>query len=389
MADAVVAGFARSPIGRGFKGALSDVRADDLGGRVVDALLTQLPQVDRSGIADTYWGCSLPHFSSGYNMARQVVMLAGLPVTVPATTMVRSCGSSGTALRAATHAIGCDDGDIYLVGGSDSFSLCYGKGFDVDDENPRFNDPTRPDFVNLAYIPVFDTAELVADKYGITREEMDAFALRSQERAARARDDGYFADEIVPYEKSDGTVVVEDDCLRPATTLEGLAALRPICPERGGRVTAGNTCVGADGASAMLVMSESRARELEIQPMARIVATAVSGCEPELMGIGPIEASRKALDRAGLVIGDLDIVECHENFSVQVLAVCEQLKIDIERQLNPFGGAIALGHPPGMTGVRLIGTLIHGLQARDGMLGLASTCVAGGQGVATIVERLA
>jgi acetyl-CoA C-acetyltransferase len=399
MAEAVIVAAARTPIGKVGRGALADVRSDDLGGFAVDQALAQVPALDPAEVADLYWGCALTYHSQGYNIARQVGLLSQLPDSVPATTMTRACASSLTALRAAVHALAADDGHAYVVGGSDSYSMVMGRGFDADDHNPRFTDPTRPDYAGPAYIDVFDTAEIVADRYGVTREEMDAFALRSHRRAVAARTEGFYAHEISPYVKADGTVVADDDCPRPSTSLEALAALKPVLAgwngggdgggrPGGGRVTAGNTTIAGDGAAALVVTSAARAAELGLTPLARVTATAVSGLAPEVMGMGPVDATRGALRKAGLGIADVDVVECHENFAAQVIPVCRELGIDIERQLNPFGGSLALGHPSGMTGVRIVVTLLNDLRALDGTIGLATTCAAGGQGLTVVVERL-
>lgn len=388
MTSAVVVEYARTPFGRADRGALRDARSDELSGLVIRAVLDRVPQLNRAEIADVLWGCSLPHRSQGYNIGRQAGFLAGLPSSVPAITLARSCGSAMSGLRAATHAIQSDDGDVYVVGGCDSLSNCYGWTSSPDDENPRFLDESRADYAGDAYISVFDTAENVAEAYGISRQDMDAYTVRSQSLAAAAQRDGYLAEEIVPFLGEDGESVTDDDCLRPDTDAEILATLRPIRPDLGGRVTAGNTCVAADGAAALLVMSDTRAQDLGIRPAARVLSSAVSGCAPEMMGIGPVEASRKALAHAGVSISAIDVVECHENFAAQVLPVCHELEIDIDRQLNPFGGALALGHPPGATGARLVGTLMHALRERDGHLGLATTCIAGGMGISVVVERL-
>jgi acetyl-CoA C-acetyltransferase len=398
MAEAVIVAAARTPIGKVGRGSLADVRSDDLGGFAVDRALDQVPALDPAEVADLYWGCALTYHSQGYNVGRQVGLLSRLPDGVPATTMTRACASSLTALRAAVHAVWADDGDAYVVGGSDSYSMVMGRGFDADDHNPRFTDPARPDYAGPAYIDVFDTAEIVADRYGVTRSEMDAFALESHRRAIAARDDGFWKHEISPYPKADGTLVADDDCPRATTSLAALAALKPVLADwpassggqvgRAGRATAGNTTVAGDGAAALVVMSARRAAELGLAPMARVMATAVSGLAPEVMGMGPVDATQRALGKAGLAIGEVDVVECHENFAAQVIPVCRELGIDRERQLNPFGGSLALGHPSGMTGARIVVTLLNALRARDQTLGLATTCAAGGQGLTVVLERL-
>lgn len=388
MAEAVIVAAARTPIGKVGRGSLADARSDDLGGFAVDRALDQVPALDPASVADLYWGCALTYHSQGYNIARQVGLLSRLPDSVPATTMTRACASSLTALRAAAHAIGADDGTAYVVGGSDSYSMVMGRGFDESDHNPRFGDPRHPGFAGHAYIDVFDTAEIVADRWGVTREEMDELALTSHRRAVAARDAGFYAREISPYPKADGTVVADDDCPRPDTSPERLAALRPVLSHPGARVTAGNTTVAGDGAAALVVMAADRAAALGIPPLARIVSTAVSGLAPEVMGMGPVEASHRALARAGLGVGDVDVVECHENFAAQVIPVCRELGVDMDAQLNPFGSSLALGHPSGMTGVRLVVTLLNALRATDGSVGLATTCAAGGQGLSVVVERL-
>jgi acetyl-CoA C-acetyltransferase len=388
MAEAVIVAAARTSIGKVGRGSLADVRSDDLGGFAVAEALAQVPALDPRDVADLYWGCALTYHSQGYNIGRQVGLLSGLPDTVPATTMTRACASSLTALRAAVHGVWADDGDAYVVGGSDSYSMVMGRGFGPDDHNPRFADPARSDFAGHAYVDVFDTAEIVAERWDVSRREMDELALLSHRRAVAAQKDGFYAREISPYPRADGTVVADDDCPRPDTSLERLAELRPVVPGAGSRVTAGNTTVAGDGAAAAVVMSAARAAELGVEPLARVASTAVSGLAPEVMGMGPVEATRRALDRAGLTIGNLDVVECHENFAAQVIPVCRELGVDVERQLNPFGGSLALGHPSGMTGVRLVVTLLNGLRQLDATLGAATTCAAGGQGLTVILERL-
>jgi len=384
MAEAVIVAAARTPIGKVARGSLADVRSDDLGGFAVDRALDQVPGLDPAAVSDLYWGCALTYHSQGYNIARQVGLLSRLPDTVPATTMTRACASSLTALRAAVHAIGADDGDAYAVGGSDSYSMVMGRGFDEADHNPLFSDPSVPGFAGHAYMDVFATAEIVAEQWDVSRAEMDELALSSHQRAVAARDDGFYAREISPFTRSDGVVVADDDCPRPDTSLERLAALKPVLASRpGARVTAGNTTVAGDGAAALVVTSADFAASQGLTPLARVVATAVSGLAPEVMGMGPVEASRRVLGRAGVGMADVDVVECHENFAAQVIPVCRELGIDMDRQLNPFGSSLALGHPSGMTGARLVVTLLNALRETDGSLGLA-----GGQGLSVLVERL-
>jgi acetyl-CoA C-acetyltransferase len=314
-------------------------------------------------------------------------MLAGLPETVPGTTVNRFCASSLQSIRMAFHAIKAGEGDTYVAGGIESVSRTSGKGMSSEDLNPRFLDKKRDDFINQMYIPMGMTAENVAAKYGVSRERMDEFAALSQNRAVEAQKNGFFEREITPITKPDGTVVAQDDGPRPNTTVEALSQLKPAF-KPDGKVTAGNACPLNDGAAAVLVMSEEKANALGLTPLARIVASAVSGLAPEIMGVGPIEAVKKVLAQAGMTINDIDVVELNEAFAAQVIPVCDELGISIEDQLNPHGGAIALGHPFGMTGARIMTTLINDLQTLDKRIGLETMCVGGGQGMAMIVERL-
>ena len=388
MPDVLIVDGARTAVGRAFRGSFTDTRSDDLGGHVIAQVLARNPSVPPEAITDLYWGCSLPDHTQGYNVARQVGLLAGLPDSVPALTLSRSCGSAFSAIRMAAHAIAAGDGDIYLAGGADNFTMCLGKGFSADDHNPRFVDERRHDFINHAYIDVFDTAENVAEAYSVGRQEMDELAVLSHNRAVTAAEDGFFKAEIVPFRRPDGVVVASDDSPRADTSVEQLSNLRPVAPQLGGRVTAGNTCVAGDGAAVLLLASETWARAANVPPKARIVGSSVAGLAPEMMGMGPVPATRALLKRHGLSVADIDLFEVHENFSAQVLPVCRELGIDIDAQLNPFGGSIAIGHPPGMTGARLVGTLVHGLEARDQALGIATACIAGGQGISILVERV-
>ena len=385
MSTAVIVATARSPIGRAYKGSLVDVRADDLAGFAIDALMDKVPEVDRASVEDVMLGCGLTHHEQGFNLARPASLLGGMPDTVPATTVNRFCASSLQTIRMAYHAIERGEGDTYIAAGAESVSRTYGKAMDSDDLNPRFTDHGRDDFINSVYIPMGNTAENVARKYGITRERQDEFGKRSQDRAVEAQKNGFFDWEITPIELADGRTIRDDDGPRPNTTLEKLAALAPVFdPE--GTVTAGNSCPLNDGSAAVLVMAEEKAAELGLRPLARIIASSVAGLEPEYMGMGPAYAVRKVLDQAGMALADVDVVELNEAFAAQVLACVDELGIDMDK-LNPHGGAIALGHPFGMTGARIMGTLLNDLRTLDGSIGLETMCVGGGQGMAMIVER--
>jgi acetyl-CoA C-acetyltransferase len=387
VTEAVIVAAGRTPIGRAFKGSLVDARPDDMAAFIIRALMERLPRLDPGEVDDVVLGAAVGSSEQGYNVGRAAALLAGLPDSVPGTTVNRMCASSLQAIRIAHHAIKMDEAQVVVAGGVESVSRTAGASFKPADANPRFIDEMREDFVNHYYMPMGLTAENVADRYGITRIEMDEFAKKSQDRAVAAQAGGSFDREIVPYPRADGTLLVKDDGPRPGTTLEALAQLKPVFrPD--GRVTAGNACPLNDGAAAVVVMSDARARELGIQPLARIVASAVSGVAPEMMGIGPIDAVRKVLTRAGMTIRDIGVVELNEAFAAQVLPVCRELEIDIEDQLNPHGGAIALGHPYGMTGARMMTALINDLTELDRRFGLETMCVGGGQGMAMIVERL-
>jgi acetyl-CoA C-acetyltransferase len=386
MSEAVIVATARSPIGRAYKGSLVDVRADDLAGFAINAVMEKVPEVDRAEVNDVMVGCGLTHHEAGYNMARPAALLGGMPDSVPATTVNRFCASSLQTIRMAFHAIKLGEGDTYVAAGTESVSRTYGKAFDSDDLNPRFTESDRDDFINNVYIPMGNTAENVAEKYGITRERMDEFAKRSQDRAVESQKNGFFDREITPIEIPDGRTIMADDGPRPNTTLEKLATLQPAF-KAGGLVTAGNSCPLNDGSAAVLVMSAERASELGLRPLARIVASSVVALAPEFMGMGPVGAVRKVLDQAGMSLGDIDVIEINEAFAAQVLASADELGIDMDK-LNPHGGAIALGHPFGMTGARIMGTLLNDLRTLDATYGLETMCVGGGQGMAMIVERL-
>ena len=321
------------------------------------------------------------------NLGRNVAALAGLPDSVPGTTVNRFCASSLQSIRMAFHAIAAGEGDVFVAGGVESVTRTLGVGFSGKDMNPRFTDKSRDDFINQMYIPMGMTAENVADMYNVTRQDMDEFAKLSQDRAVAAQQNGFFDREITPVTLPDGTVVSKDDGPRAGTTLEALASLKPAFREDG-RVTAGNACPLNDGAAAVMVMSASKAAELGLKPLARIIASSVSGLAPEIMGVGPIEAIRKVLALAKMSISDIDIVELNEAFAAQVIPIARETKISIEDQLNPHGGAIALGHPFGMTGARIMTTLINDLQTLDKTFGLETMCIGGGQGMAMVIERL-
>ncbi|HEY2055566.1 MAG TPA: acetyl-CoA C-acyltransferase [Solirubrobacterales bacterium] len=387
MPTPVVIATRRTPIGRAFKGSLAAERPDDLAALVARAVVDGVEGFDPAEIEDVIVGSAIQAGPQSMNLGRVVAALAGFPETVPGSTVNRFCASSLQAVRVAANAIAAGEGDAYIAAGVESVSQVNGRAFDPEiDANPRFTDRDRPDYVNDMYIPMGMTAENVAERWDVSREAMDEYAALSQSRAVAAREDGFFAREILPVTTDDGTVADRDDGIRPGTTTEVLAGLKPVFKEDG-RVTAGNSCPLNDGAAAALIMAEERARELGLPIRARILATGLSGVAPEVMGIGPIEAIRTALKRAGMTVGDLDIVELNEAFAAQVLPICDEVGIDVER-LNPHGGAIALGHPFGMTGVRMLGTLLNGLETADKQVGMVTMCVAGGQGMATIFERI-
>jgi acetyl-CoA C-acetyltransferase len=381
LPEAVIVAAARTPIGRARKGSLVDARPDDLAAFAVDAALKQVPALDRAEVVDVMIGCGFPEQRQGMNLARRVALLAGLPASVPGTTVNRFCASSLQTIRMAFHAIRAGEGDVFVAGGVESITQVDGYPKDAEELHPKLFGPDAP--IANVYIPMGLTAENVAERWNVPREDMDRYAQRSQERAVAAQESGFFEREITPW---DG--VVQDDGPRPSSTLEKLAELEPAF-KPDGKVTAGNSCPLNDGAAAVVVMTDARARELGLQPRARIIASAVSGVEPEIMGVGPIGAVRNVLDRAGMTIEDVDVVELNEAFAAQVLPVSRELGIDpFGEQLNPHGGAIALGHPYGMTGARIMCTLLNDLEATDSTIGLETMCVGGGQGMAMVVERL-
>ena len=401
MRDAVILATSRTPIGRAFKGSLVEVRPDDMSAFVIDDVLSKVPAVDPDTVEDVIWGCGQPAGEAGYNIARVAGILAGLQA--PGVTVNRYCSSSLQTIRMAAHAIGAGEGDCFVAGGVETISR-YGAGMAdsmPDTHNQRFaeaeersavrtaggeDDWTSPEGLSDIYIAMGQTAENVAEFKGVSRQRQDEFACLSQNRAEAARDRGFFEREITPYPLDEGRLLQSDDGIRAGTTMERLADLLPAFrPD--GTVTAGNCCPLNDGAAAVLVTSAERADELGVTPLARIVSSGVSALDPEIMGLGPVGAVRQALDRAGMTIDDIDHVEINEAFAAQVIASADELGIDWEK-LNPNGGAIALGHPFGMTGSRIMGTLLNGLEDADGEIGLETMCVGGGQGLAMIVQRL-
>lgn len=401
MPQAVIVDGVRSPIGRARKGSLKDVRPDDLVGFVVRKLMEKLPQVAPDSIQDLICGCGLPHGESGFNVGRVAVLLAGLPQTVPGTTVNRYCSSSLQAIRMAFHAIKAGEGDTFVCAGVESTSrVGVVPRDDLSVLNPKLSPHLPGPTIADVYIPMGMTAENVAEKFDVSREDMDRFAQQSQERAVAAQKDGFFSREIVPVpirmegerglieEGADGILVEHDDGPRPESTLERLQKLEPVF-KPDGKVTAGNSCPLNDGAAAVVVMEEEKARSLGLKPRVRIIASAVSALEPEIMGVGPVEAIRRVLSQAAMKIGDVEVMELNEAFAAQVLPVCREVGVDpFSDKLNPHGGAIALGHPFGMTGARIMNTLMNDLETLDRTIGLETMCVGGGQGMAMIVERI-
>ena len=384
MPDAVIVSAARTPIGRATKGSFIDVRPDDLGAFAIQKALEKVPELNGAEIEDVYIGCGFPEEEQGMNVGRRVALLAGLPDTVPGATVNRFCASSLQTQRMAFHAIKAGEGDAFIAGGLESITRVPQLPRDMAAFHPGQGGTT----FTQVYMPMGMTAENVAERFNVSREEMDKFAKRSQDRAVAAQERGFFDNEISPYTKTDGTVVSKDDGPRAGTTLEKLAELKPAF-KPDGKVTAGNACPLNDGAAAVVIMSDERARQLGISPIARIIATAVSGIDPEIMGVGPIEAVKTVLKRAGMSIGDIEQFELNEAFAAQVIPVCREVGIDaFDERVNPNGGAIALGHPYGMTGARIMCTLLNGLREKNKTVGLETMCVGGGQGMAMIIERL-
>ncbi|MCL2586040.1 MAG: acetyl-CoA C-acetyltransferase [Streptosporangiales bacterium] len=404
MPEAVIVATARSPIGRAFKGSLKDMRPDDLAAQMVKAALAKVPQLKPEDVDDLILGCGLPGGEQGYNMARVVSVLLGYD-SLPGTTVNRYCSSSLQSTRMAFHAIKAGEGDVFISAGVETVSR-FAKGSSdglPDTQNPLFadaqartvetskeetpwHDPRQDSKIPDVYIAMGETAENVASLRGISRAEQDEFGVRSQNLAEKSMGNGFWEKDITPVTLPDGSTAAKDDGPRAGTTLEKVSGLKPVFREHG-TVTAGNCCPLNDGAAALVVMSDTKAAELGLTPLARIVSTGVSGLSPEIMGLGPVEASRQALKRAGLSMSDVDLVEINEAFAAQVLPSAKDLEIDIDK-LNVNGGAIAVGHPFGMTGARIATTLINSLQHHDKTIGLETMCVGGGQGMAMIFERL-
>ncbi|MFF7992880.1 acetyl-CoA C-acetyltransferase [Kitasatospora xanthocidica] len=405
MPEAVIVSAARSPIGRAFKGSLKDVRPDDLTAHIIQAALAKVPQLDPRQIDDLMLGCGLPGGEQGHNLARIVAVQMGMDY-LPGATITRYCSSSLQTTRMALHAIKAGEGDVFISAGvetvsrsvhgtSDGMPGTMNPLFDgaqartakrAEEGGGEWHDPREDGLVPDAYIAMGQTAENLAALKGITRAEQDEFGVRSQNLAEAAIKAGFWEREITPVTTPDGTVVSTDDGPRAGVTLEGVSGLKPVFrPD--GTVTAGNCCPLNDGAAALVIMSDTKARELGITPLARVVSTGVSALSPEIMGYGPVEASKQALRRAGLTIDDIDLVEINEAFAAQVIPSYRDLGVDLDK-LNVNGGAIAVGHPFGMTGARITTTLINSLQWHDKQFGLETMCVGGGQGMAMVIERL-
>ncbi|WP_328386448.1 acetyl-CoA C-acetyltransferase [Streptomyces sp. NBC_00400] len=405
MPEAVIVSAARSPIGRAFKGSLKDLRPDDLTAKIIETALAKVPELDPRDIDDLMLGCGLPGGEQGHNLGRIVAVQMGMD-HLPGCTITRYCSSSLQTTRMALHAIKAGEGDVFLSAGVETVSRSVKGSSDglPDTHNPLFadaeartaaraeqegadwHDPREDGLIPDAYIAMGQTAENLARLKGVTRQDMDEFGVRSQNLAEKAINDGFWEREITPVTLPDGTVVAKDDGPRAGVTVEGVAGLKPVFrPD--GLVTAGNCCPLNDGAAALVIMSDTKARELGLTPLARIVSTGVSGLSPEIMGYGPVEASKQALRRAGLSVSDIDLVEINEAFAAQVIPSYRDLGIDLDR-LNVNGGAIAVGHPFGMTGARITTTLINSLQWHDKQFGLETMCVGGGQGMAMVIERL-
>jgi acetyl-CoA C-acetyltransferase len=399
MTEAVIVATSRTPIGRAVKGSLTEARPDDMSAFIIRDVLAKVPALDPTDVEDVIWGIGQPAGEGGYNIARVAALLAG--VEAPGVTVNRYCSSSLQTIRMAAHAIKAGEGDCFVSGGVETVSRYAQGAADTGTRNARFADAgartaeregagapawSPPTGLPDIYIAMGQTAENVAQFKEVSRQAQDEWGVRSQNRAEAAQERGFFEREITPYELPDGTIVSRDDGIRAGTTIEKVSQLQPVFrPD--GTVTAGNACPLNDGAAAVIVMSDAKAAALGVTPLARIVSTGVSSINPEIMGLGPVDACRQALARAGMTIDDVDQVEINEAFAAQVLPSADELGIDLDK-LNPNGGAIALGHPFGMTGSRIMATLLNGLEDSDKTIGMESMCVGGGQGMAMIVERL-
>ncbi len=400
MDDAVILSAVRTPIGR-YAGSLKDVRPDDLAALVIGEAVRRA-DIDPRSVEDVILGCANQAGEDNRDVARMALLLAGLPVEVAGQTVNRLCGSGLQAINSAAQAIQTGAGDTFVAGGVESMTrapFVLGKSDTPFARNMNLQDTTlgwrfiNPKLSALHHpYSMGETAENVAERYSITREEQDAYALRSQQKAVAAQQSGRFAVEIIPVtlphkKGNEATIVALDEHPRADTSLEKLAALKPVFRKEGGTVTAGNSAGINDGAAALVLMARSQAQRLGLRPRARIVASAVAGVDPAYMGLGPIFATRKVLQRAGLSISDMDLIELNEAFASQTLQCARELEIDMEK-LNVNGGAIALGHPLGCSGARIVTTLLHELERRDGRYGLATMCIGVGQGIATIIERV-
>jgi acetyl-CoA C-acetyltransferase len=386
MPEAVIVDAVRTPIGRAFKGSLAALRPDDMTAYVVDQLLERNEAVDPTSVEEVIAGCGMPQGLQAFNIGRIAVLLSDkLPDSVNGSTVSRYCASSLESLRTAANHVKAGEGDTYIAAGVEWVSR-YTERSEAAGVADQHEELQGGDGRPNAYITMGETAENVAEKYEVSRSDMDKYALRSQQLAVKSQEEGFFDREIVPVKDAEGNEVAKDDGPRPNTSLEKLAELQPAFRE-GGKVTAGNSCPLNDGAAAVLVTSEEKANELGVEPRARIITAATAALEPEIMGVAPIGAIKKVLERAGMTIDDVDIVELNEAFAAQVIPIMDACGIPLEK-LNPHGGAIALGHPFGMTGARIMTTLLNGLETDDKTIGLETMCVAGGQGEAMLVERL-
>jgi acetyl-CoA C-acetyltransferase len=400
MPEAVIVATSRTPIGRANKGSLVEARPDDMTAFILKDVLSKVPSLDPTLVEDVMLGCGQPAGEAGYNLARVAAVLAGLD-DVPGVTVNRYCSSSLQTIRMAAHAIRAGEGDVFIAAGVEAVSRYMNGASDVGPHHEAFAEAeartaeraqggadtwTPPSGLPDIYIAMGQTAENVVQSEGVSRQEMDEWGARSQQRAVESQENGFFEREITPYTLPDGTVVSKDDGPRAGTTVEKLAELKPVFrPD--GSITAGNACPLNDGAAAVIVMSDTKAKELGITPLARIVSSGVTGLNPEIMGMGPVGAVRQALGRANMTIDDIDLYEINEAFAAQVLPSAKHLGMDLDK-LNVKGGSIALGHPFGMTGARIMTTLLNALQDEDKEFGLETMCVGGGQGMAMVVQRL-